>query len=418
VVGTENATTGKPKLAGNFPNAKNVRGRLVWARPPFADMPLWNADKVAGNIVAIVRGPAAPATAVSYGLKLHHAQIAGAKAVVFVDYDPNGKFDAMPRCDEGVVQYGVRSDPPDIAVKALVPTVLVLNRHTSALQEGAEHILAFAPPGFPGIPYGWKVGFVCVPPQESKIGLSKTKADALMAEFFAERKKERLEESQLLKEVKETGVDQAETALKSREFYGGNFFDSLNPLKQVKETDGVDDKVRDSVLANMQRYTGLSREEMSIQSLRSKLEQYSQDMQAKMQAQMPQGLALPSGLGITWEGDDDEEDKNGGGGQGGGGDFTLAAWRKKAGIKLPKWQEKAREAAQAALCAHGLHKRECQQVSSLSLSLSLHVFSLTLSLSTSLISQSCVYLISNMPVRVTPMVVTPMVYPTCHIPSI
>ena len=87
--------------------------------------------------------------------------------------------------------------------------------------------------------------------------------------------------------MKETGVDQAETALKSREFYGGNFFDSLNPLKQVKETDGVDDKVRDSVLANMQRYTGLSREEMSIQSLRSKLEQYSQDMQAKMQAQMP-----------------------------------------------------------------------------------------------------------------------------------
>ena len=76
----------------------------MWARPPFADIPLWNAEKVRGNIVAIVRGPAAPATAVSYGLKMYHAQLAGAKAVVFVDYDPNGKFDAMPRIDEGVVQ--------------------------------------------------------------------------------------------------------------------------------------------------------------------------------------------------------------------------------------------------------------------------------------------------------------------------
>jgi hypothetical protein len=87
------------------------------------------------------------------------------------------------------------------------------------------------------------VGFVCVPPQESKVGLSKTKADALMAEFFAERKKEREEEGAMLKHIKETGEDQAEKVLQGREFYGGNFFDSLNPLKQVKETDGVDDKV-------------------------------------------------------------------------------------------------------------------------------------------------------------------------------
>ena len=160
-------------------------------------------------------------------------QLAGAKAVIFVDYDPAGKFDAMPRVDEGVVRYGVRPTPPDVEIKCHIPTVLILNKHTSSLQEGAVHLIAFAPPGFPGIPYGWKVGFVCVPPQESKVGLSKTKADALMAEFFAERKKERLEEGQILREVKEAGTDQAEEVLKSREFYGGNFLDSLNPLKQV-----------------------------------------------------------------------------------------------------------------------------------------------------------------------------------------
>jgi hypothetical protein len=180
-----------------------------------------------------MRGPAAPAPAVSYGLKVHHAQLAGAKAMIIVDYDPKGKFDAMPRVDEGVVGYGVLPNPPNVFIKAEIPTVLILNRHASSVQEGAEHILAFAPPGFPGVPFGWKVGFVCVPPQESKVGMSKSKADALMAEFFAERKKERVEETQLLKSHKESGLDQAESVLKSREFYGGNFFDSLNPLKQV-----------------------------------------------------------------------------------------------------------------------------------------------------------------------------------------
>ena len=209
MAGTENAGTCKPKLAGNFPNAKNVRGRVVWARPPFADMPLWNADAVRGNIVAIMRGPAAPAPAVSYGLKVHHAQLAGAKAMIIVDYDPKGKFDAMPRVDEGVVGYGVLPNPPNVSIKAEIPTVLILNRHASSVQEGAEHILAFAPPGFPGVPFGWKVGFVCVPPQESKVGMSKSKADALMAEFFAERKKERVEETLLLKSHKESGLDQA-----------------------------------------------------------------------------------------------------------------------------------------------------------------------------------------------------------------
>ena len=270
VPGTENPTTGKPKLAGVFPNSKDVRGRLVWARPSFADMPLWNAEKVRGNIVAIVRGPAAPATAVSYGLKMYHAELAGAKAVVFVDYDPNGRFDAMPRIDQGVVQYGVRPTPADVDIKVHIPSVLVLNRHTTSLQEGAQHIIAFAPPGFPGIPYGWKVGFVCVPPQESKIGLSKSKADTLMAEFFAERKKERIEEGQMLKDSKDSGLDQAEEVLKAREFYGGNFFDSMNPLKQVKETDGVDDKVRDKVIAGMQQITGVSSEEFKVEALKAR----------------------------------------------------------------------------------------------------------------------------------------------------
>ncbi len=145
-------------------------------------------------------------------MRTYHAQLAGAKAVVFVDYDPNGKFDAMPRIDEGVVQYGMRPTPADVDIRASIPAVL--DRHTSQLQEVAQHIVAFAPPGFPGISFGRKVGFLCVPPQESKLGLSKTKAGALMAEFFAERKKEREEEGNMLKNIKDSGEDQAEKVLR------------------------------------------------------------------------------------------------------------------------------------------------------------------------------------------------------------
>ena len=39
----------------------------------------------------------------------------------------------------------------------------------------------------------------------------------------------------MLKQIKDSGEDQAEKVLKGREFYGGNFLDSLNPLKQVTE---------------------------------------------------------------------------------------------------------------------------------------------------------------------------------------
>jgi hypothetical protein len=33
----------------------SIRRQLVWARPPLADMPLWNATLVRGKIVAIMR---------------------------------------------------------------------------------------------------------------------------------------------------------------------------------------------------------------------------------------------------------------------------------------------------------------------------------------------------------------------------
>jgi hypothetical protein len=47
--------------------------------------------------VAIMRGPRSPGPVVSYGMKCYYAQQAGAAAVVFVDWDPNGYRASGPK---------------------------------------------------------------------------------------------------------------------------------------------------------------------------------------------------------------------------------------------------------------------------------------------------------------------------------
>ena len=51
---------GLSQCRSDFPEAP-IRGVLVWARPQYADMPLWNAQQVRGNVVVILRfAPALP----------------------------------------------------------------------------------------------------------------------------------------------------------------------------------------------------------------------------------------------------------------------------------------------------------------------------------------------------------------------
>jgi len=68
----------------------------VWARPIYADQPLWNADQVRGKIVAVMRGPRPPAPVVGYNVKIYYCQRAGAVGIVFVDYEDN--FSRVPMC--------------------------------------------------------------------------------------------------------------------------------------------------------------------------------------------------------------------------------------------------------------------------------------------------------------------------------
>jgi len=93
------------KNAHNFEHLKRVTARLVWARPIHADQPLWNAADCRGKIVAILRGPRPPAPPCGYGIKLMHAQNAGAAACIFVDWDPQGKFTLVPRVERSLARW-------------------------------------------------------------------------------------------------------------------------------------------------------------------------------------------------------------------------------------------------------------------------------------------------------------------------
>jgi len=102
--------TADGRWTGKYPNAKSIQEgvRLVFARPPYADVPLWNAEDVRGKIVAIMRGPGSgkeggdPGHAVPFAVKVYHAQVAGAVGVIFMDNNRNASsFENLPRVDEG-----------------------------------------------------------------------------------------------------------------------------------------------------------------------------------------------------------------------------------------------------------------------------------------------------------------------------
>jgi hypothetical protein len=154
----------------------------VWARPAYAQVPLWNAPEVNGNIVAIMRGPGPPASGVPYAVKLQHAQLAGAKAVVFVDWDAETTtFTEMP---------AVLPLPDGSKVEARIPACLILAHHAAFLQEGVIHEIVYHSEILGGCQAGIQTGMVRIPVQE-RARLSKQDADALMAEFLIARRKEK-----------------------------------------------------------------------------------------------------------------------------------------------------------------------------------------------------------------------------------
>uniref|UniRef100_A0A7S0EEF0 PA domain-containing protein n=1 Tax=Hanusia phi TaxID=3032 RepID=A0A7S0EEF0_9CRYP len=245
---------GGPK---RYPNAKDVKARVVYACPPNADVPLWNASEVRGKIVVIQRGPPRPAQLVTFSLKLFHAQQAGAVGVIFIDVESNVAFTTIPRVDEGDVVYpaDLEGKYPPARLRAKIPCCIMLKRDSGIIQEGAVHVITFAPLGFAVDPRlkEFKIGFVVVPKQENKAGLSKSKATALMSEFFEARKKERLEEEKLLLDEKsDTKGDQ----LLQKEWGNSNFLDSLNPLKQVKATSRTDEAVAASIMQKLVSFAG------------------------------------------------------------------------------------------------------------------------------------------------------------------
>jgi hypothetical protein len=204
-----------------------MRAQLVWARPIYADQPLWNAEECQGKIVAIMRGPRPPAPPCNYSIKLFHAQNAGALAVIFVDFDSFAKFSVIPRIEDGPI-YGSKGGP---ILNVKIPCFLTLNELAGVLQEGALHSMILASRVPPSVPAGWKIGFIFVPQQENKQCMSKEEEQNLMEEFFTSRRRERAEENELLQDQLD-GLRAGVNNLDGKEFVGGALLDSLNFAKQ------------------------------------------------------------------------------------------------------------------------------------------------------------------------------------------
>ena len=122
--------------AHSFDHIKAVTAQLVWARPIYADQPLWNASDCRGKIVAVLRGPSSPAPPCNYSIKLFHAQNAGAVGVIFVDFDSFATFTVVPRVEDGPIYAG----GPTLTVR--IPCFSTLNYYSGVLQEGALHTMA------------------------------------------------------------------------------------------------------------------------------------------------------------------------------------------------------------------------------------------------------------------------------------
>jgi hypothetical protein len=157
--------------------------RLVFARPPYADVPLWNASDVRGKVVAIMRGPGSgrtgdPGDPVPFSVKVFHAQEAGAVGVIFMDNTRNASlFEKLPRIDEGPLPAAFNPDG-SLHLKVEIPCAMILSKHMGLIQEGALHCIHFAPQpsdankggqGQPAqlaevaaLPFGWRFAVVLV----------------------------------------------------------------------------------------------------------------------------------------------------------------------------------------------------------------------------------------------------------------
>ena len=137
----------------------------------------WNAEEVQDSIAVILCGPSDEKFKVSSTLKIHHAQVAGAKAVILVDRneEKNG-FQSIPWIKEGPIDWGIKPNRHDLDIKIKIPVVVITGERANIIQEGAMHVIRYVDSTkASGSPYGFQVGFV-----ERRTAQKEVKAEELM----------------------------------------------------------------------------------------------------------------------------------------------------------------------------------------------------------------------------------------------
>jgi hypothetical protein len=159
-----------------------VRGEIVWARPRYADTPLWNEEQVRGSIVAVFRGPPPPASPVPISEQIHRAQAAGAAAVILVECDSHPKEvggGAGVHTKGGPV-YTLPGSAAAGSVFSMIPACKVSIKCTPLLHEGKEIEIYF----------GISAGTVVIPIQNRQDKLPKSEASTMLANLKTTRRSE------------------------------------------------------------------------------------------------------------------------------------------------------------------------------------------------------------------------------------
>ncbi|MGB1596194.1 MAG: PA domain-containing protein, partial [Promethearchaeia archaeon] len=194
---------GQGAKENDYGHIKSMHGKVAFAFPFRAHVPLRNAEQCRGKIVVTQRGGC------SFAKKLLFVQDAGGIAMIVVGFDDRDRFNQVMQITQGQVPGATR------LLRASIPAMYVLGKDEHLIAEGMLCRITFLP-RTPRTPEAWFLGSIDVPPQTCYTEESEESAGNLLEDFREQRRRERQSEKRIMakrqKKALELGEAMATTA--------------------------------------------------------------------------------------------------------------------------------------------------------------------------------------------------------------
>ena len=169
---------GQGAKENDYGHIKSMHGKVAFAFPFRAHVPLRNAEQCRGKIVVTQRGGC------SFAKKLLFVQDAGGIAMIVVGFDDRDRFNQVMQITQGQVPGAAR------LLRASIPAMYVLGKDEHLIAEGMLCRITFLP-RTPRTPEAWFLGSIDVPPQTCYTEESEESAGNLLEDFREQRRRER-----------------------------------------------------------------------------------------------------------------------------------------------------------------------------------------------------------------------------------